>query len=74
MPLVRVEGLHVQGYTANTAGTGGTLTVKDGGLTASIAMLGQYIASGFVTKTDGSGGTAVTYKPPTAPQLVAAHV
>ena len=27
-------------------------------------MLGQYVTAGFATKTDGAGGTNVTYKPP----------
>jgi len=34
-------------YTANAAGTGGTLTVNDGVHTAGIAFAGQYAASDF---------------------------
>ena len=59
-------------FTENAQNTGGTLVVKDGSLTTNIAMLGQYVTSGFATKTDGSGGTNVTYKPPASPDLAVA--
>jgi hypothetical protein len=47
-------------YLENAAGTGGTLTVSDGRHTASIALLGNYIAGSFVATADGHGGTLVT--------------
>jgi hypothetical protein len=50
------------GYAANSSNTGGTLTVSDG--TANIALLGQYMASSFVTASDGHGGTLITDPPP----------
>jgi hypothetical protein len=47
-------------YTANAAGTGGTLTVSDGRHTAAIALLGNYMAGSFVAVADGHGGTLIT--------------
>ena len=44
-------------YSGDT--TGGTLSVTDGIHTANIALLGNYIASTFVTANDGNGGTLV---------------
>ena len=40
--------------------SGGTLSVSDGTHSASIALLGNYLASTFTTASDGHGGTAVT--------------
>ena len=48
------------GYAANAAGSAGTLTVSNGGNTANIALLGSYIASSFVTSSDGNGGTLIS--------------
>ena len=48
------------GYAANAAGTGGTLRVSDGVHTASIALLGNYMAASFATAADGHGGTLIT--------------
>ncbi len=47
-------------YTANAAGTGGTLTVSDGRHMAAIALLGNYMAGSFVAVADGHGGTLIT--------------
>ena len=47
-------------YTANAAGTGGTLTVSDGRHTAAIALFGNYMAGSFVAVADGHGGTLIT--------------
>ncbi len=44
-------------YVGNSSG--GTLTVTDGTHTANIALLGNYLASTFVTSSDGHGGTAI---------------
>jgi probable HAF family extracellular repeat protein len=60
------------GFVPNASGTGGTLTVGDGTHTASLALLGQYMASTFVTSADGHGGTLITETPPNASTLVAA--
>jgi hypothetical protein len=53
-----------ESYTANQAGTAGTLTVSDGVNTANIVILGQYSGAGFTTSVDNSGGTLVTYRDP----------
>ena len=44
-------------YAGDTSG--GTLSVTDGTHTANIALLGNYLASTFVTSSDGHGGTNV---------------
>ena len=47
------------GYSPNSNQTGGTLTVGDGSHAASIALLGNYIASSFAIAGDSNGGTMV---------------
>jgi hypothetical protein len=44
-------------FTGNTSG--GTLSVTNGAHTANIALLGNYMASTFVTSSDGHSGTYV---------------
>ena len=52
-------------YGANTTAAfsgdanGGTLTITDGTHTAQIAMLGDYLGSGWTLSSDGNGGTVV---------------
>jgi hypothetical protein len=46
-------------YTANDAGTGGTLSVTDGVHTANIGLLGQYTSSDFELASDEAGGTLI---------------
>jgi len=52
-------------YGASTTATflgntnGGTLTVTDGSHTANIALVGDYLSSGWTLSSDGSGGTIV---------------
>jgi len=48
-------------YSANDAGTGGTLIVSDGANTSHIALEGQYTTAGFEGAYDQGSGTAVTY-------------
>ncbi|TWC06727.1 autotransporter passenger strand-loop-strand repeat protein [Bradyrhizobium macuxiense] len=50
-------------FSGNTSG--GTLTVTDGTVTASIALLGNYMTSTFTTSSDGHGGTLVVDPPAT---------
>jgi hypothetical protein len=50
------------GYAANGSDSG-KLTVSDGIHTANIALLGNYMASTFVTASDGHGGTLITEAP-----------
>ena len=47
------------GYSPNSNQTGGTLTIGDGSHAASIALLGNYIASSFAIAGDSNGGTMV---------------
>jgi hypothetical protein len=56
------------GYTPNNGNTGGTLTVSDGTHTASLALLGQYMAASFATASDGHGGTLISDPPVVAAQ------
>ena len=48
-------------FTEAASNLSGTLTVTDGTHTASIALLGQYIASEFIAASDGHGGTLITF-------------
>jgi hypothetical protein len=50
-------------FSENKSDTGGTLTVTDGTHAATIALLGNYMASTLVTASDGHGGTLVTETP-----------
>jgi autotransporter passenger strand-loop-strand repeat protein len=56
-------------FHGNGAGTGGTLTLTDGALTATVTLFGQYIANGFHLTRDAAGGTAITYAQPSAQHL-----
>ena len=47
------------GYLPNSNQTGGTLSLTDGTHSANIALLGNYMASSFVTESDDHGGTMV---------------
>jgi hypothetical protein len=54
----------IQSFTENGAGTAGTLKVSDGTHSASLTLLGQFMASAFVPTQDSSGlGTIITYEP-----------
>jgi autotransporter passenger strand-loop-strand repeat protein len=54
------------GFNEAVSGRNGTLTVTNGNRTASLTLIGQYLAGGFATENDGAGGTLVTYSPPDA--------
>jgi fibronectin-binding autotransporter adhesin len=58
-------------FTANAAHTGGTLSIGNSSLTASVTLFGQYVAANFGAAADGAGGTEITYVPmgATTPQL-----
>jgi autotransporter passenger strand-loop-strand repeat protein len=47
----------------NDQGTSGTLTVSDGTHTATLNLLGHYVAGNFVAQADGNGGTLITDPP-----------
>jgi hypothetical protein len=53
-------------YAANQDGSGGTLSVSDGTHSATLALLGQYAATGFQGASDPGVGTLITYTPPDA--------
>jgi choice-of-anchor C domain-containing protein len=59
LDLRDVNPATVQTPTYSGSSSGGTLTVTDGSHTAKIALLGNYLASTFVTSSDSHGGTAV---------------
>ncbi len=48
-------------FVENSAGTGGTLTLHDGSLTAHILMTGDYSKSSFTLAPDGGTGTLVKF-------------
>jgi hypothetical protein len=61
--LANINFATVQSPTFSGNSSGGTLAVTDGTHTANIALLGNYLASTFVTSSDGHGGTFVTDPP-----------
>jgi autotransporter passenger strand-loop-strand repeat protein len=50
-------------FTEASNNTSGTLTVGDGTHTATLLLLGQYVAANFTAQTDGQGGTLITDPP-----------
>ena len=58
------------GYLPNAGNLGGTLNVSDGVHHASLALLGQYMASSFVTASDGHGGTLISEGAQSSNQIV----
>ena len=56
--------VHTPTFTGTS--TGGILSVTDGVNAANIALLGNYMASTFVTSSDGHGGTRWSIRPPSA--------
>jgi hypothetical protein len=60
-------------YSENATGTGGTLTVSDGRHAAAIALLGNYMAGGFIAAAGGHGGTLTTQTQHTPPQPLLTH-
>jgi hypothetical protein len=64
----------IRSFTENNAGTAGILKVSDGTHSASVALLGQYMASAFVATQDTSGlGTIVSYEPQHQPVIAPPH-
>jgi hypothetical protein len=53
--------VHIPSYAGDASG--GTLSVTDGTHAANIALLGNYLASTFVTSSDGHGGTSIINQP-----------
>jgi len=48
-------------FTEAANKTSGTLTVVDGGKTASLTLAGSYVTSAFMLTNDGAGGTFVRF-------------
>ena len=59
LPGIAFDAQTTLGYLPNSNQTGGTLSVTNGTQSASIALLGNYIASSFATVSDSHGGTMV---------------
>ncbi|WP_420971556.1 AIDA repeat-containing protein [Bradyrhizobium sp. B120] len=60
---INFASVHTPSFSGDSSH--GTLTVTDGTVTASIALLGNYMASTFTTSSDGHGGTLVVDPPAT---------
>ncbi|WP_260432371.1 Ig-like domain-containing protein [Burkholderia sp. Bp9140] len=56
-------------FTANDAGTGGTLTVSDGTHTAQVALQVNLSGGSFQLAHDQGSGTVITYVPPPLPHV-----
>ena len=54
-----IDPIKVQQPTYSGTASSGSLTVTDGSHIANVALLGDYMASTFVTSSDGHGGTNV---------------
>ena len=59
LPGIAFDAQTTLGYSPNSNNTGGTLSLTDGVNSAKIALLGNYMASSFVTANDDHGGTMV---------------
>jgi hypothetical protein len=62
------QGQSFAASSANADASGGTLSVGDGMHMANIALLGSYMASTFVTASDGHGGTLISEAAQTSAQ------
>jgi RTX calcium-binding nonapeptide repeat (4 copies) len=69
------NGQTVTVAAVNSNNTGGTSTANDGSHAASLALLGQHMASSFVASGDGHGATPIANQPETQqPLLTQPHV
>ena len=59
LPGIAFDTNTTLGYSTNSKGTGGVLSLTDGTISATIALLGNYIASSFAVARDSYGGTMV---------------
>jgi hypothetical protein len=59
LPGIAFDAQTTLGYSPNSNNTGGTFSLTDGTHSAKIALLGNYMASSFVTESDAHGGTMV---------------
>ena len=55
-------------YTANSAGTGGALTISEGATVVdTLNFAGNYTAANFTVQSDGNGGTLISDPPTSSP-------
>ncbi len=52
------------GFTEDSSGGFGTLTVASGSHQTALVLMGQYAAADFHAANDGHGGTVIDYQPP----------
>ena len=64
LPGIAFDAQTTLGYSSNSNGMGGTLSLTDGTHGAKIALLGNYIASSFALASDRQGGTMVVAEAP----------
>ena len=62
-PVTVADGQTVTVAAVNSNNTGGTSTASDGSHAAGLALLGQSMASSFVTAGDGHGATPIADQP-----------
>jgi VCBS repeat-containing protein len=60
-------------FSENAGGTAGTLTVTNGGSSASMLLYGDFTTASFALASDGHGGTLVTDPPAQQTQLAQSH-
>jgi hemolysin type calcium-binding protein len=65
------NGQSVTVAAVNGDNTGGTSTASDGSHAAGLALLGQFMASSFVTAGDSHGGSPISDAPSSQPPLLA---
>jgi RTX calcium-binding nonapeptide repeat (4 copies) len=70
-PVTVANGQTVTVAAANSDNTGGTSTASDGSHAAGLALLGQHMASSFVTAGDGHASTPIADPPSSQPPLLA---
>ena len=70
-PVTVANGKTVTVTALNSNNTGGTSTASDGSHARSLALLGQAMASSFVTAGDGHGATPIADQPSSHQPLLA---
>jgi autotransporter passenger strand-loop-strand repeat protein len=60
---ISYDASNTLGFVEAIGNTSGTLTVSDGTHTATLTLLGQYVAANFTMQSDGHGGTLITDPP-----------
>jgi hypothetical protein len=71
MLVTVVDNQSVTVPPVNSNNTGGTSTESDGSHAAGLALLGQHMASSFVTAGESHGATPIADPPASQPPLLA---